>query len=245
MVYYHVAGPLLAMRDDVALEKWLAIWRQRLPSFRLRSIEVIYKLEQGKIDEALADARKMVASAPKNLEFVSLVADVALMAGAPDKEKLNEDYFQGSNEMGFGGGYLVEPPRVRGAYFAQKRGDGAQARRLLDEAEAMAMSQWKQGVETLALPVQLASIRALHGDQNGGMEWLQRAYENGWRQPQTMRLNPLLASLRGDARFERLLQQMEDDLARIRKSSTEVRELFEKAVPALPPAGPPPPNLPK
>jgi serine/threonine-protein kinase len=245
MVYYHVAAPLLAMRNDAALEKWLAIWRQRLPSFRLRSIDVIYKLEQAKVDEALADARKMVASAPKNLEFGSLVADLALIAEAPDMEKLNDDYFQGSNEMSFGGGYLVEPPRVRGAYFAQKRGDGARAKRLLDEAEAIAMNQWKQGVETLALPVQMASIRALHGDRNGAMEWLQRAYENGWRQPQTMRLNPLLANLRGDPRFERLLQQMEDDLARIRRSSTEVRELFEKAVPALPPPGPPPPNLPK
>ena len=72
-----------------------------------------------------------------------------------------------------------------------------------------------------------------------------RAYEHGWRQPQTMRLNPLLANLRRDARYERLLQQMQDDVARIRNSSTEVRELFEKTVPALPPPGPPPPNLPK
>ena len=65
MVYYHVAAPLLSMRNDAALEKWLAIWRQRLPSFRLRSIEVLYKLEQAKVADALADARKMVASAQR------------------------------------------------------------------------------------------------------------------------------------------------------------------------------------
>ena len=83
MSYYHVAGPLLAMSHGAALEKWLAIWRQRLPSFRLRSIEVMYKLDQGKVQEALADARKMVASAPKNIEFAAMLADVAIVAGAP------------------------------------------------------------------------------------------------------------------------------------------------------------------
>ena len=86
-------------------------------------------------------------------------------------EKLNTDFFHGSDEMSFAGGYLAEPPRVRWAYFAQKRGDSAKAKRLVDEAETIAMGQWKQGVETLALPVQMVSIRALQGDTNGAMEW--------------------------------------------------------------------------
>jgi TolB-like protein len=246
MVYYHVAGPLLSMGDAATFEKWLAIWRQRLPSFRLRSMELIYKLEKGNVAEALADARKMVASAPRNIEFVSLLADVALLAGAPDAEKLHQDFFHGSTEMSFvNTGYLAEPPRVRLAHFAQKRADATQAARLLQEAEATAMDHWKQGVETLILPAQMVSIRALQGDRDGAMAWLQRAYERGFRQPETMTLNPMVANLRGDPRFEGLLRKMVEDLARIRRNSTELHDLFEKSVPALPPPAPPPPNLPK
>ena len=54
-------------------------------------------------------------------------------------------------------------------------------------------------------------------------------------QPQLIRLNPLIASLRGNARLKSLTQQMETDLTRILRNSGEIRELFEKTVPALPP----------
>jgi eukaryotic-like serine/threonine-protein kinase len=241
--YYHVAYSLLEMRDDAATEQWLSIWRQRSPNFRLPVIEALLKVEQGKVPEALAAARKIVASAPENREYASLLADLSLVAGAPDAEKLNRDYFRGSDEVSFVNQcYLVEPPKVRGAYFAQKQGDPARAKRLLEEAEATAMNHWRQGVDVLFLPVQLASIRALQGDTNGALDWLQRAYDRGWIKAQATRLDPMLASLRGNPRFEGLVQRMQDDVARMRRHTTEIRALFEKSVPALPPPAPPSPQ---
>ena len=62
-------------------------------------METIYKLERGKVEEALSDARKMAALAPNNNELAGLLADLALIAGAPDAENLNLDFFHGSDEM--------------------------------------------------------------------------------------------------------------------------------------------------
>ena len=100
------------------------------------------------------------------------------------------------------------------------------------------MALWAAGVDTPALPVQIAAARALRKDANGALEWLQRTYERGWKQPTATRLDPMLSSLRGDKRFTNLIARMEDDLRRAAQNSAEIRLLFEKTVPALPAPAP-------
>jgi hypothetical protein len=131
-------------------------------------------------------------------------------------------------QPGAGPWELFDPYRVRARYadFHLQRDDVTGARQLLDEAEQAALRLWKQGLETPLLPVELAAIRALQKDHDGAMEWLQRAYDSGWRMPWWIRLDPLLENLHADPRFNQLVGRMEDDVRRARERSTEVPELL-------------------
>jgi len=67
------------------------------------------------------------------------------------------------------------------------------------------------------------------------LEWMQRAYDRGWRIRASTAVDPMLSNLRTDTRFQALMQRMKADLDRSRKDSAEIRELFEKTLPSLPP----------
>ena len=105
---------------------------------------------------------------------------------------------------------------------------------LLDHAERSAMAWWNEGVDAPVLPAQIAAIHALRDDKDGALDWLQRAYERGWIQPLPTRLDPMLASLRTDARFTQLIKRMDDGVSKSGRNSTEIRELLRKTVPGLP-----------
>src|SRR5207249_11870481 len=94
------------------------------------------------------------------------------------------------------------------------------------DADQASVCLCKPGFETLLRPVELAAIRALRNDQAGAMEWLNRAYDSGWRMPSWIRLDPLLENLHSDPRFTQLVGRMEDDVRRAREHSTEVPELL-------------------
>src|SRR5207247_8512503 len=115
---------------------------------------------------------------------VPLFADVSLLALAAVAERANTALFGSNLEPALGNyAILPESARTRYAYFHLQRDDGAGARQLLDDADQAALRLWKQGVETPLLPVELAAIRALRNDHDGAMEWLNRAYDSGWRMP--------------------------------------------------------------
>src|SRR5262249_28388036 len=139
----------------------------------------------------------------------TVLADLALMARAPDAERLNRDIFRNNVAPAFGSfWFLPESARPRYAYWALQRGDVATSSVLLDEAEQAALQALKQGIESPAVSVELAAVRALQHDNDGAMEWLQRAYDNGWRVAWPTRLDPMLENLHSDNRFVNLIARM-------------------------------------
>ena len=130
---------------------------------------------------------------------------------------------------------LPESPRVRLAWFHQKRGDRAGAAKLLTEAEGIAMGHWRDGLEAPSLPVELAAIHAMKGDAGESAAWMRRAYDLGWREPIQDKVDPMLAGAANDSRFQAVVKMIKDDLERQRRESRELKVLFEQTVPALPP----------
>jgi hypothetical protein len=232
-----VAAPLLALEDFRDADRWLQVAQQRFSTFyllpQMRVIEAITKQD---IAQALQMARSLHAARPKLLEVQGLLADVALAAGAPDDEELNRGFYREALDQSFSN-WLVFPEsaRVRFAYFAARKGDKTTARKWLDDAESWASQEWNRGVESPLLPIEMAAIRAIRKDNDHAMEWMQRAYDRGWRIRSSTAVDPMLSNLRTDPRFQALIQRTKADLDRIRKESAEIRELFEKAVPSLPP----------
>ena len=226
-MYYHVALPLLPM-DPAVGEKWLTVAERKYPNtFRIGTMRTIALSMRGKTAAALDLARRLLDREPTNVEAMQLFADVSLLAHAPVAERANSALFGTNLEPAFANYWIFpESARARYAYLHLQRDDVAGARQLLDDAEQAALRLWKQGLETPLLPVELAAIRALRKDHAGAMEWLNRAYDSGWRMPSWIRLDPLLENLHSDTRFTQFVGRMEDDVRRAREHSTEVPELL-------------------
>ena len=69
---------------------------------------------------------------------------------------------------------------------------------------------------TGAPPIENATIYAIRGDTKTALDWLERAFTAGWRDPRTTTLNPMWASLRGEPRFQQIVSRMEADVAAMR-----------------------------
>jgi len=84
---------------------------------------------------------------------------------------------------------------------AAARGRPEEARAILAELEARQREQYVS-------PVALVLLHTALGDADRAFEWLDRAYEErrGWLV--YLNVEPMLDSLRGDARFRRLVERM-------------------------------------
>jgi adenylate cyclase len=69
----------------------------------------------------------------------------------------------------------------------------------------------------------LAIIAAVRGNLDEAIMWEERAYQHGLHGPVFLRSAPVLENLRRDPRFERLMQRMEADVARMRERAPKER----------------------
>jgi adenylate cyclase len=65
--------------------------------------------------------------------------------------------------------------------------------------------------------VNLARVRVLEGDREGALQLMEEAVRQGWRLYNENPGDPILGSLRGDPRFERLVAEIQADIARMRE----------------------------
>jgi tetratricopeptide (TPR) repeat protein len=150
----------------------------------------------GRADEAVALLRQMAADEPDFSSPHSYLAAIALAQG---------DY----------AGYLAET-----AAAARIRGNAGQlklakeAERALRRGGAKAMLAAMLDQETArrragqGSDYAIARLRVALGDREGGLRLLESAYRRGEHELVGMRLEPMLAPLRGEAGFERLAQRV-------------------------------------
>jgi hypothetical protein len=70
--------------------------------------------------------------------------------------------------------------------------------------------------------MELAAIHAARDEKEAAYEWLERAYELGWRVRSFNEHDPVFESLRGEVRFRALLDRMEADLTAMREQAREL-----------------------
>ena len=230
-----VTAPILADGDLTATKAWLDFCEQRFQNVMLLpQYRILILINEGKLEQALELSKSLHAKYGKNIVYAAMHTDLATVLGTKDAQDLYEQLAPGSLDPTFSQWALMpESPRVRHAWFAFRRGDKAKADELLNEAAHVAMRLWDSGVESPLLPVELASIHAMKGDRATALNWMQRAYERGWRHHYSSTIDPLLANLRTDPVFQRLIGRMKADIATMRAESTEMRELFAKTLPSL------------
>jgi hypothetical protein len=185
--------------------------------------------------KALQRARKMAELEPTNEEVKPLLAEMALLAGAPDAEQLTEAQFQNSPDITAGYWLVPESPRVRLAYLLARRGEKRQVD-LLDQALQGAQKALQEGNQSPRVRMDIAAIHALRGEKDKALRSLQQGYDAGWRDHWTLRKNPIFESLRDEPAFQALLTRMESDVAQMRR-----RVNIKETLPALPPLRSTPP----
>jgi hypothetical protein len=110
--------------------------------------------------------------------------------------------------------YLAVPEtvRMRYAYALRKRGDASRATLLVDEAERIAREKIQKEDQNPSLRVELAAVSMLRGDHSRALEWLGQAHDAGFRDYGWLERDPILAPLRGDAKFQSFLDRMRKDV---------------------------------
>jgi TolB-like protein/Tfp pilus assembly protein PilF/predicted Ser/Thr protein kinase len=166
--YYHVAVPLVNIRDDDGARKWLVDAERRFPDFhRVQMMIALLDLVQGRTAEAVARSEAQRARSPQDEEVKFLRADVAFLSSSNDLEKAHEALME---RVASSFTTVYESVRLRYAYALRKKGDRTRAAPLLAEAERIAREKTDRGDKTPALRTELAAASVLRGDHAGALD---------------------------------------------------------------------------
>ena len=96
--------------------------------------------------------------------------------------------------------------------------------KLLGESRSGHEKAIERGSELSAVRYELATINAAEGKGRAALEWLQKAIDLGWRDYRYAQRDPMLESLRGDARFVTMIADMKAKVEEQRKLVQEMEQ---------------------
>jgi hypothetical protein len=134
--------------------------------------------------------------------------------------------------FGLSSGRRVRVDQVRevpvAALALRSVGRGAEADRLLREADAVVRTVYSRGQVPFWFDADAAALFAVEGKKNEALSMLERAFRRGWRQNGSSDLRdfadePVFRSLHGDRRFEGLRAKLASHYARERAEVLHLR----------------------
>ena len=213
--YYHVGMHLLALGDDSRSEPFLASAAMTFPTAtRLQILLSYLDLRRGRLDAALDRIRRTADKSPTNVEVLLARSEIATMVGSPDAARFTQPLLAESADAP--AELIWHSVKLLHAYQLHQQGEKARARALMDQVLADNEEAIRGGADWMHPPLQNVTIYATRGDVPAALDWLERAYQAGWRDARTTRLAPMWAPLRREPRFEQLVARMEADVAAMR-----------------------------
>ena len=208
--FYHLVAPMLTIRADAESRVLLEEAERRAPrDSRVQMLLGMLDLTDGSGDKALARSKAIAEREPKNREMSFHRADIAYLTDDPDLEPLLAPLVDQSPTNRLWGGESV---RLRYAYALQKRGEPARSKLLAAEAERYARERIAAGDDTPVQRVELAAAAALRGEADAALEWLEQAFEAGYRDYGFLERDPIFRPLGSHARLVRVLDRMRRDV---------------------------------
>jgi TolB-like protein len=208
--FYHLVMPMIMIRADAESRILLDEAVRRTPTdSRVQMMLGMLELYQGNTEQALARSKAIAEQQPKNVEMSFHRADVAYLAGSPELESLLAPLLEHSPTNRLWGGESV---RLRYAYVLQKRGESRRAAALAAEAERYARERIAGGDDTPVQRVELAATAALRGETDPALEWLERAFDAGYRDYGSLERDPIFRPLGTHPGFVSLLDRMRRDV---------------------------------
>ena len=188
-------------------------------------------LLRGRERDAVERARKAGEAEPSNEEVLILLADLALITRAADTETRVGRFFRSSPDLSGGYWILPESFRAKYAYLLLRRAETSRATQVTEDAARLAQQTLDKGNELPRVRIEIAAIHALRQQKEPALDWLQQAYDSGWRDSRTLARDPMFEGLREEPRFKELLGRMKRDVSVMRERSSDLRELFTTTAP--------------
>jgi TolB-like protein/predicted Ser/Thr protein kinase len=223
---YHIAWPMLFLRDDATSERWLKEGEARFPDFpRLQYLLAGLDYLRGNEAAALSRARKLAESHPGFEEGLAVLAELSFLCAAQDAEARIALLFRST--PGLTASHFLKPEThgTSYAYLLLRRGERARAAELLEGALKQARAAQADGNENQRIPIEMAAIHALKGERIPALEWLERGLAAGYKDYSTLGRHPIFESLRHESRFQELLKQMQSAVGSMREGSVTLSEL--------------------
>ena len=152
--------------------------------------------EEGDVQGAIREMEKVLEQAPDNISAMSMMTSFLLDTGDVDRARqMLED-----KRAAFADNYLWRQARALVLAVEGKRQEAI---------ETMDEETLKFGAAAFPSTLNVAEFYAVMGDTSKALEWVERAVRNGDERTAWFRKSPRLASLRDDARFERILASVE------------------------------------
>jgi serine/threonine-protein kinase len=232
---YHIAWPMMFLRDDATSERWLKEGEGRFPDFpRLQYLLAGLDYLRGNETAALSRARKIAEVYPGFEEGLAVLAELTFLSGAADAETHIERLFR--TTPGLTSSHLLKPEThgTSYAYLLMKRGERGKAAELLAGSLKQAQAAQADGNENQRIPIGIAAIHAVRGESVPAIEWLERGLTAGYKDYSTLGRHPIFESLRREPRFVDLLKKMQETVGAMRERSTALSELRTMPFPAVP-----------
>ncbi len=215
--YHHVALPLIALGNDDITERFLRVGLEKetvigpygefgpkpYPRIPLRLADL--SLLRGNDEEALRWVREALELRPDYTELLWAYGRILLHTRAVEADSVVEQLYHR--------GY-ASPSNY--AFLLINRGEKDKAMSILNNELQTNKSRYEEGHEDPRIPVGIAGIYALMGDENEALDWLERAYDMGYRLYRSLERNPQFDNIRSHTRYRRLIEHMNADVARMR-----------------------------
>jgi TolB-like protein len=231
---YHIASPMLFLRDDATSERWLTEGVARFPAFaRLQYLLAGLDYLRGNEAAALSRARQIAETNPGFEEGLMVLAELTFLTGAQDAETHIERWVRSAPGLTTSPLLKPETHRTTYAFMLMTRGERARASDLFAESFKEAQAALANGNEGQRVPVEIAAIHAAKGESVQALEWLERGFAAGYKDYSTLGRHPIFEGLRREPRFQTLLKKMQLELATMRDRSTALSDLRAMPVPSL------------
>jgi tetratricopeptide (TPR) repeat protein len=152
--------------------------------------------EEGDVQGAIREMEKVLEQAPGNISAITSLASFYLDVGDVDRARALLE----SKRAVFASNYLWRQERALVLAVEGKRQEAI---------ETMDEETLKFAAAAFPSTLNVAEFYAVMGDTSKALEWVERAVRNGDERTAWFRKSARLASLRDDARFERILASVE------------------------------------
>jgi TolB-like protein len=217
--YYHLAVPLILL-DEAAAERWLLAAAGRFPrtdtngGLRLQIMLAALEMRRGQLPTAIERMRAAVAAQPDNFEGQMMLTELTVSARTADaRSRVDHALATGPGARGW---WTLTTPRTWSAFLWLESGDRGRALPLVAAALAANQKALDEGDRSPGPPYENAALCLMRGDRAAALDWLDRAYAAGFRDPPTLLHDPTLAAVAAEPRFVRLVGRMRQDVQEMR-----------------------------